>query len=71
MAPQIPSETVFYGTLEPKFTSGAGNGLDPSFLEFNEAAGFLVASEGKAPETKAAGEFKVAGSEAEQLIYAK
>jgi len=71
VAPEIPSETVFYGTLEPKFTSGVGNGLDPSIIEFNAASGYLVATEGRAPETKAEGEFKVAGAEAEQLIYAK
>lgn len=61
IAPQIPDEIVFYGTLEPKLDEGSKNGLFPSQLEFNTEAGALLASEGNAPEATAAGELKFLG----------
>ncbi len=51
IAPEVPTEIVFYGTLEPRFVSGTGNGLDPSHFEFNKEAGTLIASKEEAPVT--------------------
>jgi hypothetical protein len=73
ISPQIPAEQVFYGTWEPTFVSGAGNGLNPSKFEFGEEgiSGHLLAEDEIAPQTSVAGEFKIAGSADEQLIFAK
>ena len=72
VAPQIPNEVVFYGTLEPRFHSGAGNGLNASAFEFGvEEPTELQAEVGSAPASAVSGELKIAGSESEQLIRAK
>jgi hypothetical protein len=72
VAPQIPNEVVFYGQLEPRFHSGAGNGLNASALEFGfEEPTKLQAEKGEAPESSVSGSLKIAGAESEQLIRAK
>jgi hypothetical protein len=73
ISPQIPDELVFYGTLEPTFVSGAGNGLNPSKFEFGQegVSGQLKAEREEAPDTSVQGELKIAGALNEQLIFAK
>lgn len=71
VAPEIPAEIVFYGTLEPRLVNGAGTGLDPSKLEFGTVAGDLTTRENLAPQTTDEGELKLGGWESNQLIFAK
>jgi hypothetical protein len=71
VAPQVPDEVVFYGSLEPTLIDGAGNGLNASRIVFNAEAGKLKAEKGSAPDTTSSGTLRIAGSEAEQLIFAK
>lgn len=73
IAPQIPDEVVFHGTLVPVLENGAGNGLSPSRLYFEEEAGKLVSSEDKVeePETSSEGEIKISDVLGPQLIWAQ
>jgi hypothetical protein len=77
IAPQIPDEVEFYGSLEPPIANGITNGLHPSKLQFTINAGLLVTSGsitspgGEAPETYTNGELKAEGSEGLQLIKLK
>jgi hypothetical protein len=71
VAPQIPDEVVFYGSLEPTLINGAGNGLNASRLVFNAEAGKLKAEKGSAPDTTSSGTLRIAGAESEQLIFGK
>jgi hypothetical protein len=66
--PEVPLEAVFYGTQEALFKNGAGNGLDPSRIEFVEAGGLLSDGGG---EAELSGELQVSGARSEQLITAK
>ena len=68
--PQIPAEFVFYGSLEIESINGAGNGLDPTRLEFIES-GNLFSSEGLAGEGSTTGKVTLAGAEGIQLMTAK
>jgi hypothetical protein len=69
MAQQVPIELVAYGALKPRLVNGAGNGLDASRLEFENASGRLVHTEG-VPEIASQGTFRMSGSEARELIKA-
>jgi hypothetical protein len=71
ISPQIPDELMFYGSLKPRFVSGAGNGLDASHFEFDKEAGLLESNKLEAPETFTEGNLKVDGAEARELIWAK
>jgi|GEM_PF-2813733 len=71
IAPQIPDELVFYGSLEPIVLNGAGSGLKPSWLEFNSTSGMLVSSRLEAPETSAFGELRFIGSGGQELVIAR
>jgi len=71
IAPQIPDELVFYGSVEPTVRNGLGSGLLPTRLEFGANSGMLVSSRLEAPETSVAGEFKLLGFEAQQLVIAR
>jgi len=71
VAPQIPEELVFYGSLEPTLLNGAGNGLNASRIVFNGEAGQLRPEHNEAPDTTSSGTLKISGAESEQLIFAK
>jgi hypothetical protein len=73
IAPQIPDEIVFYGSIAPVLHNGAGSAVDPSFLEFNDAGGELVCGEchERLPETPVSGELRMMGAEGQQLMLAK
>jgi hypothetical protein len=71
IAPQIPDELVFYGSLEPLEINGAGNALTPSWFSFNSTSGLLVSSRLEAPETSATGELRFIGSAGQELIMGR
>lgn len=60
VAPQIPDEIVFYGTLEPQISNGTKNGLFPSDLFFSTEAGTLISGEG-GDEATSSGELSFLG----------
>jgi hypothetical protein len=68
VVPQVGFEGVVYGTLEPGFTSGAGNGLDASRLELEYGFGKLVSGAPEGREFTAKGIIRLGGSEARELI---
>lgn len=68
--PQIPDEFVYYGTQEIFGENGVKNGLFPSRLDFIEA-GTLFSSGGLNGEVWIAGEVKLDGSKALELITAR
>jgi hypothetical protein len=65
IAPSVPVEQVYYGTLRPRVLNGAGNGLDASRLQFNTEAGALTGP------WSSQGELRIFGSEASELITAR
>lgn len=71
VCPQIPADVLFYGRVEPIIENGVKNGLFASRVVFGPAAGQLVSSVGEAPETTTAGELRIAGAGALELITAK
>ncbi len=73
IAPSIPDEIEFYGSVSPVVRNGAGNSVDPSRLEFNSAAGLLVCAEChiRDPETPVNGTLKLIGAESQGLMLAK
>jgi hypothetical protein len=75
IAPHIPFEVVFYGSLEPQLLNGVKNGLSPSRLRF-VAAGSLQVVGGNAEtttegEATASGELKIVGASSQELITAR
>jgi hypothetical protein len=73
IAPSIPDEIEFYGSVAPAVRNGAGNSVDPSRLEFNTAGGLLVCAEChiRDPETPVYGTLKLIGAESQGLMLAK
>jgi hypothetical protein len=71
IVPQIPYEFAYYGTEEIWAVNGAGNGLDPSHLEWLAPAGNFFSSKGAEGEASVTGKMKLSGAEAVQLITAK
>jgi hypothetical protein len=64
IAPSVPIEQVYHGTLRPRVLKGAGNGLNASRFEFNNEAGALG-------PWSSEGALRVFGSEASELITAR
>jgi hypothetical protein len=70
--PQIPDEVVFYGSQEAEGINGSKNGLFPSKLVFNEESGNFFSSEDSAGEkNETAGEVKLIGTNAVELLTTK
>jgi len=71
IAPQIPDELVFYGSLEPVLIDGTASGLTPSHLQFGSGSGMLVSSHLEAPETATSGSLTFIGSAGQELVVGK
>lgn len=69
IAPRIPDEFVYYGTLEPEYLNGSKSELFPSSISFTSAAGTLISSEGT--EATLEGELRTGGAEMIRLIQAQ
>jgi hypothetical protein len=69
--PQIPYEFAYYGTAEIWAVNGAGNGLDPSQLQWPAPAGNFFSSKGSEGEASTTGTLKLSGAAAVQLMTAK
>jgi len=70
--PQIPSEVPFFGALEVAARNGAGSGVSPSKIEFEEAfSGKLQSQINEFGAGTVAGKVKELGEEGQALVTSK
>jgi hypothetical protein len=70
--PQIPVEIPLYGSVEETWRNGAGSGIDPSRLEFEEGWSGTLSSLSEPGSSAPFGvEAKVIGAEAQALLTAR